>query len=56
VRLRFFASPAPPSFLTTIWHVYHLDGGHHLEQLAVDMGRAPLPPDAMLSLPGFAFA
>ena len=27
---------------TTIGHVNHVDPGHHLEQLAGDMGRAPV--------------
>ena len=39
-----------------IGHVHHVDAGHHLEQLAGDVGRVPLPADAMLSLPGLALA
>ena len=27
-----------------IRHVHHVGAGHHLEQLAGDMGRVPLPP------------
>ena len=43
--------------LAAIWHVDHVDAGHHLEQLAGHMGhRVPLPGDAMLILPGLALA
>ena len=39
-----------------IRHVEHVDAGHHLEELADDMERSPLPVDAMLILPGLALA
>ena len=39
-----------------IGHVQHIDAGHHLEQFAGDMDAVPVPPDAMLILPGLAFA
>src|SRR5262245_5983537 len=41
---------------TTIGHVSHVDTRHHLEQLAGDMGELPLPGDAIVTLPGLAFA
>ena len=42
--------------VAAIGHVDHVDAGHHLEQLAGDMGRRPMPADAMLILPGLALA
>ena len=42
--------------VAAIRHVDHVDAGHHLEQLAGDMGALPVPADAMLTLPGLALA
>ena len=42
--------------LAAVRDVDHVDTGHHLEQFAGDMGGLPVPPDAMLILPGLALA
>ena len=39
-----------------IRHVIHFHPGHFFEQLASDMGWGPVPPEAMLIMPGLALA
>jgi len=39
-----------------IGHMHHVYAGHRFKQRAEEVGRVPVPGDAMLTLPGLALA
>ena len=51
-----WSAPAQRGTSAAIRHVHEVDAGHDLEPVADKWAIDPLPPDAMLSLPGLALA